>query len=110
MHCAALTPIDDSMRTVRVLVLAIIALNCFAVSVRTTSSGVAGQSLPVSTKTLAKATLLMRTLRNSVARLRSARTRMVSETEDEVGGSDEKVNSRGEPEPMGPRLLDVRLG
>ena len=34
---------------------------------------------------------------------------MVSETEDAVGGSDEKVNSRGEPEPMGPRLLDVRL-
>ena len=34
---------------------------------------------------------------------------MVSETEDEVGGSEEKVNSRGEPEPMGPRLLEVRL-
>ena len=34
---------------------------------------------------------------------------MVSETEDEAGGREEKVNSRGEPEPMGPRLLDVRL-
>ena len=89
--------------------LLIIALNCLAVSVRTISSAEVGQSFPVSTKMLVNAVPLMRTLRNSVARLRSARTRMVSETEDELGGSDEKVNSRGEPEPMGPRLLEVRL-
>ena len=72
--------------------------------VSVTSSAVAGQ-LPVSTKILANGVPLMRTLRNSVARLRSARARMVRAALAAAGGSPVKVNSRGDAEPMAPAAL-----
>ena len=84
-------------------------MNCFAGIVSVTSSGVAGQSLPVSTKMFVNGAPFRRTLRNSVARLRSDRARIVRETCDAAGARPVNANSRGEPEPMAPRLPELRL-